>query len=164
MSNKLRSFYIASAVISGVIMLVFIFVRPATYQGRFTPEAQKILDLVNEERLKNGASPLKLNRALCFMATDKAVDMCEKKYFDHTSPTYGSPFQMMTSYKIKYSAAGENIAAGFWNCESVMAGWMNSPGHRANILNKAYTELGVGYITGGEYGTYWVQEFIRPAN
>jgi uncharacterized YkwD family protein len=164
LSNKLRSLYITSAVFSGIIMLVFIFVRPIPYQGRFTPEAQSILNLVNEERLKNGLSPLKLNRRLCFMATDKAADMRDKNYFDHTSPTYGSPFKMMNDYGIYYSMAGENIAAGPFTSEGVMSAWMNSPGHRANILNGAFTELGVGYVTGGAYGVYWVQEFILPQN
>ncbi|MBR4271084.1 MAG: hypothetical protein IKQ31_05385 [Clostridia bacterium] len=152
-----------SAIISGIIMLVFIFAKPVPYQGRFTPEAQEILNIVNEERLKHGLSPLKLNRKLCFMATDKAVDMRDKHYFDHTSPTYGSPFQMMNDYGIYFTAAGENIAAGYYNCKHVMNGWMNSSGHRANILNGSFTELGVGYVTGGSYGTYWVQEFIRPS-
>ena len=88
--------------------------------------------------------------------------MRDKKYFNHTSPTYGTPFQMMESYGIKYTAAGENIAAGFFNCQDVMEGWLNSPGHKANILNESYTELGLGFVTGGAYGAYWVQVFIRP--
>lgn len=122
---------------------------------------QKVVDLVNQERAKQGLKALKAdNSTLSKMARDKAQDMRDKNYFDHQSPTYGSPFDMMKKYNISYSAAGENIAAGQKTPEDVMKSWMNSSGHRANILNKNYTTIGVGYVTGGSYGTYWVQEFI----
>ena len=87
--------------------------------------------------------------------------MRDKNYFDHTSPTYGSPFEMMRHFGINYSSAGENIAAGQKTAQEVMNSWMNSSGHRANILNKDYEQLGVGYVEGGSYGTYWVQMFKK---
>ncbi|RYL95911.1 hypothetical protein EWI07_00465 [Sporolactobacillus sp. THM7-4] len=122
---------------------------------------QKVVDLTNQQRSKAGLKPLKAdNRSLSRMARDKAQDMRDKNYFDHQSPTYGSPFDMMKKYGIHYSSAGENIAAGQKSPEEVVQGWMNSPGHRANILNANYTTIGVGYVQGGSYGSYWVQEFI----
>ena len=78
-------------------------------------------------------------------------------YFSHTSPTYGSPFDMMKNYGIHYRAAGENIAQGQTSAQQVMNAWMNSSGHRANILNSSYTHIGVGYISDGHY---WTQMFI----
>jgi uncharacterized YkwD family protein len=117
--------------------------------------AQQVLDLVNQERSKAGLSALSMNSSLSKMATDKAVDMINNNYFDHQSPTYGSPFDMMKTYGITYNAAGENIAKGQTSASEVMSQWMNSPGHRANILNGNYNQIGIGY-----YNSAWVQEFI----
>lgn len=125
-------------------------------------EVQQVVNLVNAERAKVGLAPLKVNTNLANMAKVKAEDMRDLKYFSHQSPTYGSPFEMMKTFGIRYSYAGENIAAGQKTPEDVMKSWMNSPGHKANILSKNFTEIGVGLAKGGSYGTYWVQEFIRP--
>jgi uncharacterized YkwD family protein len=125
-------------------------------------QVQQVVDLVNQERAKNGLQPLAVDTRLMQMAHDKAVDMRDHNYFDHQSPTYGSPFDMMKEYGISFSYAGENIAAGQKTPQEVMNAWMNSSGHRANILNPNYTKIGVGFVTGGQYGTEWVQEFIRP--
>ena len=125
-------------------------------------EALEVLRLVNEERKKQGLNELTLNHTLNGVATKKAEDMRDNNYFSHDSPRYGSPFEMLQSFGVKYSSAGENIAAGQKNAQQVMNDWMNSSGHRANILNKNYTELGVGFVEGGSYGTYWVQEFVKP--
>ncbi len=125
-------------------------------------QAEEVLQLVNSERQKAGLKPLTLSEELTSIANTKAEDMAENNYFDHTSPTYGSPFQMLQRFGVSYSSAGENIAAGQKTPEQVMKDWMNSSGHRANILNKDYTQLGVGYVEGGSYGTEWVQLFIRP--
>lgn len=122
----------------------------------------QVLKLVNQERAKNGLKPLTMNWQLSRVARHKSNDMRDKGYFSHTSPTYGSPFDMMKSFRITYSTAGENIAAGQTTPESVMTSWMNSPGHRQNILSPNYTEIGVGYSTGGSYGYYWTQMFIKP--
>lgn len=115
---------------------------------------QQVFDLVNRERSQAGLAPLRMSDALSAMATDKAQDMVDNNYFDHQSPTYGSPFQMMDSYGIRYQTAGENIAKGQRTPTEVMNAWMNSEGHRANILNGSFTEIGIGYYNGG-----WVQVF-----
>jgi uncharacterized YkwD family protein len=117
--------------------------------------AQEVVTLVNKERAKVGAKPLTMDAALSNMALDKAKDMYNNKYFDHNSPTYGSPFDMMDSYGISYRAAGENIAKGQRTPQEVMNAWMNSAGHKKNILDPNFTKIGVGYYQG-----VWVQEFI----
>lgn len=126
-------------------------------------EASEVIRLVNVERSKNGLAPLKANAELSKVATVKAQDMIDKNYFDHTSPTYGSPFDMMKKFGINYTAAGENIAYGQKTPAEVMNGWMNSSGHRANILNSNFTEIGVGVAKDKNGTPYWVQMFITPA-
>lgn len=121
----------------------------------------QVIQLVNQERAKRGLKPLKSNWELSRIARFKSQDMRDRNYFSHTSPTYGSPFTMIKSFGLWYSAAGENIAAGQETAWKVMQSWMNSPGHRANILNAQYTEIGVGYATGGGMRYYWTQMFIR---
>jgi uncharacterized YkwD family protein len=123
---------------------------------------QQVVDLVNKERAAAGLSALTVNTQLSAVAEKKAEDMRDNNYFSHTSPTYGSPFDMMKQFGISYTAAGENIAMGQQTPADVMNGWMNSSGHRANILNSSYTQIGVGYVTNSSGQTYWVQEFIRP--
>ena len=127
-----------------------------------TSQAEEVFKLVNAERSKQGLKALTLSAKLTDIATMKSKDMADKGYFDHTSPTYGSPFQMLQDFGVHYTAAGENIAAGQKSPEEVMNSWMNSSGHRANILNANYTELGVGFYQGGKYGTYWTQLLIKP--
>nr|WP_238403142.1 CAP domain-containing protein [Paenibacillus mesophilus] len=117
--------------------------------------AQQVLDLVNQERSKAGLQPLSMNSSLSNVAMAKAQDMYNNNYFDHQSPTYGSPFDMMQKYGITYNTAGENIAKGQRSPTEVMNQWMNSPGHRANILNSSFTQIGIAY-----YNSEWVQEFI----
>ena len=130
-------------------------------QANSTVQADEVLELVNQERSKAGLKALTLSNDLTNVATIKAQDMADKGYFDHTSPTYGSPFEMMQHFGIQYRSAGENIAAGQKTAQEVMNSWMNSSGHRANILNSDYEQIGIGYITGGQYGTYWVQMFKK---
>lgn len=125
-------------------------------------QAEAVLKLVNAERKKAGLQPLTLSNKLTNIAYTKAKDMAEKNYFSHQSPTYGSPFDMLKQFGVSFSAAGENIAAGQKSAEEVMNSWMNSSGHKANILNANYTQLGVGFYRGGSYGTEWVQLFIKP--
>ncbi len=125
-------------------------------------QMEEVLDLVNEERNKQGLNPVMMNAELNHVATLKAMDMRDNNYFDHNSQNYGTPFEMLQRFGIHYSYAGENIAAGQKSAQQVMNDWMNSSGHRANILNANYTHLGVGYVEGGSYGTYWVQEFTKP--
>ena len=118
---------------------------------------KQVVALVNEQRAANGLKPLTLSTELSNAARAKSQDMHDKKYFAHESPTYGSPFEMLTSFGISYRSAGENIAMGYSTPEAVMNAWMNSSGHRANILNASYTKIGVGYVADGNY---WTQEFI----
>jgi uncharacterized YkwD family protein len=118
---------------------------------------QKVVDLTNQERAKNGLPALKVDTTLSKMAHEKSRDMSANNYFSHTSPTYGSPFDMMKKYGISYSYAGENIAMGQQTPQEVVKAWMNSAGHRANILNANYNYIGVGYVS---QGNYWTQEFI----
>ncbi|MBD1379725.1 SafA/ExsA family spore coat assembly protein [Metabacillus arenae] len=121
----------------------------------------QVVKLVNQERAKYGLAPLKENWELARVARYKSEDMRDRGYFSHTSPTYGSPFDMMKSFGIRYTAAGENIAAGQATPNEVVKAWMNSEGHRKNILSSTYTEIGVGYVKGGSYGHYWTQMFIK---
>ncbi|MBP3887437.1 MAG: hypothetical protein J6F30_07245 [Cellulosilyticum sp.] len=116
----------------------------------------QVLVLVNKERANYGLSPLTMDESLRNVARIKSTDMYTNKYFDHTSPTYGSPFEMLKTFGIKYSAAAENIAQGYQTPEAVVKGWMNSPGHRANILNGTYKKIGIGYEANGNY---WTQLF-----
>ena len=125
--------------------------------GSTSSFAQQVLTLVNRERAANGLSALRLDDTLSRYAAVKSQDMHDNGYFSHTSPTYGSPFDMMKSFGITYNYAGENIAMGYSSPEAVMTAWMNSAGHRANILSANFTTLGVGY---GADGGYWTQWFI----
>ncbi|HEY4552384.1 MAG TPA: CAP domain-containing protein, partial [Bacillaceae bacterium] len=104
-----------------------------------------------------GLAPLKVDLELSKVAREKSRDMSVNKYFDHNSPTYGSPFDMMKKFGITYRSAGENIAYGQRTPEEVVKAWMNSSGHRANILNSSFTHIGVGYVA---EGNYWTQQFI----
>lgn len=117
----------------------------------------EVIRLVNEIRVQNGLQPLKTNWELSRVARYKSQDMVDKHYFSHTSPTYGSPFQMMKAFGLSYRTAGENIAYGQRTPQEVVNAWMNSSGHRANILNSSYTQIGVGYVANGNY---WTQMFI----
>lgn len=118
---------------------------------------KEVVKLTNQERTQRGLQPLKINTTLSKMARDKSQDMANNNYFSHQSPTYGSPFDMMKQYGISYSTAGENIAEGQQTPQEVVNAWMNSPGHRANILNPDFTEIGVGYVA---QGNIWTQDFI----
>lgn len=117
----------------------------------------EVARLVNEVRAENGLAPLTVNWELSRVARYKSQDMKDKGYFSHTSPTYGSPFQMIRNFGLSYRTAGENIARGYATPQAVMDGWMNSPSHKANILKASYKQIGVGYVA---QGSYWTQQFI----
>ena len=117
----------------------------------------QVVELVNEIRAQYGLTPLTLNWQLSRVARYKSQDMADNNYFSHNSPTYGSPFQMMKQFGITYRTAGENIASGYSSARAVVTAWMNSEGHRANILNASYTQIGVGYVADGHH---WTQMFI----
>lgn len=118
---------------------------------------QEVTKLVNVERAKAGLPALKSNWELARVAEFKSQDMRDKNYFSHTSPTYGSPFTMMKNFGITYRSAGENIAKGQRTANEVVQAWMNSEGHRANIMSKNFTHIGVGHVE----GNYWTQMFIQ---
>lgn len=118
----------------------------------------EVTRLVNEIRVKNGLKPLAADWELSRVARYKSQDMKDNNYFSHTSPVYGSPFNMIKNFGISYRSAAENIAKGQRTPQAVVNAWMNSSGHRANILNPSYTKIGVGYVA---EGNYWTQMFIR---
>lgn len=117
----------------------------------------EVVRLVNEIRVENGLKALTANWELSRVARIKSQDMVDNRYFSHTSPVYGSPFQMIKAFGLTYRTVGENIAYGQRTPQAVVNGWMNSSGHRANILNASYTQIGVGYAANGHY---WTQMFI----
>jgi len=117
----------------------------------------QVVELTNQERANHGLEPLEIDPQLSEVAEAKSNDMAENGYFSHNSPTYGSPFDMMHSFGVDYQTAGENIARGQSTAQQVVDGWMNSPGHRENILNPDFTHIGVGY---DEDGNFWTQQFI----
>jgi uncharacterized YkwD family protein/spore coat assembly protein SafA len=125
-----------------------------------TSFAQQVIDLINQERTKNGLGKLIANAELSKVASLKAQEMRDKNYFSHQSPTYGSPFEMLRKFGITYRIAEENIASGQATPQEVVRSWMNSPQHRQNILNPQITQTGVGYAKGGSLRHYWVQMFI----
>lgn len=126
----------------------------------FIVEEAEVFRLVNLERQKAGLKSLKLSIEISNVARDKSKDMAYRNYFDHISPTFGSPFDMMRSYGIEFTYAAENIAKGYETPQSVMTGWMNSSGHKRNILNSNYNKIGIGYhkVNGT---TYWTQMFTN---
>ena len=128
-----------------------------TTDDSVTSFEKEVIRLVNEERKARGLSPLTYDWQLSRVARYKSQDMKDNNYFSHTSPTYGSPFEMMKSFGITYRTAGENIAKGYKTPKAVVEGWMNSSGHRANILNSSFTHIGVGYVASGNY---WTQMFV----
>lgn len=127
-----------------------------TKDSQVTAYEKEVVRLVNQERSKHGLSPLTSDWQLSRVARYKSQDMRDNGYFSHTSPTYGSPFEMMKSFGISYRTAGENIARGQRTPLEVVNAWMSSSGHRANILNKSFTRIGVGYVL---EGNYWTQMF-----
>ncbi|NEU29681.1 hypothetical protein GN156_02690 [bacterium LRH843] len=132
--------------------------KPEQQVSGVTQEEQQMIDLVNQERSKQGLAPLKVNLELTKVARVKAQDMINKNYFDHQSPTYGSPFDMLNQFGIQYRTAGENLA-GNQTVEAAHKALMNSQGHRENILNSNYQEVGIGIVDGGPYGKMFVQLF-----
>lgn len=127
--------------------------------SNLTADELDVFNLINAKRTSNGLSPLKIDNELQKVSRIKAQDMVDKNYFSHTSPTYGSPFDMMKSFGINYKTAGENIA-GHSNNSGAVESWMNSSGHRANILNSNYNYTGIGVVKSPTYGKIYVQMFL----
>ena len=127
--------------------------KEQTTGGVISAYEAEVIRLVNEIRRQNGLGELTASAELSHVARLKSQDMHDKGYFDHTSPTYGSAFDMLRSFGISYRTAGENIAYGYSTPQAVVDAWMNSSGHRANILNASYTQIGVGHEQDGNYCT-----------
>lgn len=118
--------------------------------------AAAVLELTNNYRAQNGRKALSLDAELCRVARAKADDMAQRGYFSHTSPTYGSPSDMLKSFGVSYRYMGENIAKGYTDARGVVNGWINSAGHRENILNRSFGKMGLGYNAAAKT---WVQIF-----
>lgn len=131
---------------------------PAQNSGSVSSIEQQVLTLTNQERAKAGLKALATDAALMNSAREKSADMSKNNYFSHTSPTLGSPFDQMKAKGIQYKSAAENIAKGQQSAAEVVKAWMESPGHRANIMNGNFTHIGIGYSA---QGNYWTQQFIQ---
>lgn len=136
---------------------------PAQQQQQAAPATnsqavQQVIDLTNAQRRQNGLPALVADAKLNSVAHMKSADMQQYNYFSHTSPTYGSPFDMMRDNGVSYKSAGENIAQGQRTPQEVVQAWMNSEGHRKNILSRDFTHIGVGYDAQGHH---WTQMFIK---
>lgn len=122
-------------------------------------DEKEVFDLINKQRTNNGIAALKMDSEALNVARIKAQDMVNNNYFSHNSPTYGSPFDMLRSFKVTYKTAGENIAGNSSNSGAVNA-WMNSSGHKANILNSSFNYTGIGVVQSSKYGKIYVQIFL----
>lgn len=125
--------------------------------GGVQEAAEAVTSLVNAARRDAGLSELELDADLCAAAQARAQEIAQS--FSHTRPDGSSCFTILEEFGISYRAAGENIAMGQRTPEEVMDGWMNSSGHRANILNGTFTSIGVGYYVDGAGAAHWVQIF-----
>ncbi|EQK27164.1 hypothetical protein QW1_2662 [Clostridioides difficile P73] len=126
----------------------------------FSAYQKEVVDLVNIERAKAGLNPLTLDSSISNVATKKSQDMIDNNYFSHNSPTYGSPFDMLKKFGISYKTAGENIAMGQKTPKEVVNAWMNSEGHRKNIMNPNFSKIGVGVAQKSGGSIYWTQIFV----
>lgn len=130
-----------------------------TQTSTMNADEKEVFNLINKQRANNGLPALKEDSEVQRVARIKAQDMVDNNYFSHNSPTYGSPFDMLKSFKISYKSAGENIAGNSSNSGAVNA-WMNSSGHKANILNNSFNYTGIGVVSSPKYGKMYVQIFI----
>ncbi len=130
-----------------------------TTADTMTADEKEVFNLINQQRTNNGLQPLKVDNEVQRVAKIKAQDMVTNNYFSHESPVYGSPFDMLKNFKVSYTTAGENIAGNSSNSGAVNA-WMNSSGHKANILNSSFNYTGIGVVSSPKYGKIYVQMFI----
>ena len=122
-------------------------------------DEKEVFNLINNQRTQNGLSALKIDAEALNVARIKAKDLVDNNYFSHNSPIYDSPFDMLKSFKVSYKSAGENLAGNSTNSGAVNA-WMNSSGHRANILNSSFNYTGIGVVSSPKYGKIYVQIFL----
>ena len=126
----------------------------------FNTYEEETFNLINNIRKENGLPELKQNAKLQALAKLKAEDIINNEYFSHTSPTYGTPFEMMSSYGLDYKAAGENLAGNI-TPEKAVEAWMNSDSHRANILDNNFEYMAICIVDSEIYGKVFVQMFIK---
>ncbi|NDJ54762.1 MAG: CAP domain-containing protein, partial [Chloroflexi bacterium] len=126
-------------------------------------QSEALLTLVNAARCESDLNPLVLNPLLDEAALVHSVDMWERDFFDHLNPDGDGPDARISATGYTWSRVGENIAAGYPTAEAVFISWMESEGHRENIMNPAFREMGVGLIEAADsaYGSYWTQTFGR---
>jgi uncharacterized protein YkwD len=126
--------------------------------GPLSP-AEQLIALINAERARHGLPPLVAHSILMQVALAHSQDMAAHGFFSHTNPDGLNPCQRMAQAGYDVWACGENIGAGYPTPEMMFNMWLSSPGHRRNILSPDFTEVGVGYVRGGEYGHYWTIDF-----
>ncbi|MBI2464929.1 hypothetical protein HYV64_02190 [Candidatus Shapirobacteria bacterium] len=172
--NNHKAFLIQPGYIGlliGVYLLNQSFIRTLTiarpgvlgYSSEIT--AQKVIDQTNARRAQAGLAPLLLNPVLSQSAAAKADNMFAENYWSHNSPSGKTPWDFFKAVKYQYSVAGENLAKDFYDTDSMMRAWMNSPTHKANIVNTKYQEIGIGVVNGvlrGVKTTLVVQHFGTP--
>lgn len=122
---------------------------------------KEVLDLTNSFRARNGLNALKWSMEAATAARLHSQDMADHNFFDHNGSDGSTPFTRMKAQGISFTMAGENIIGGYGNALYSTNGWINSNGHRNNILNSSYNYLGVGYVFGGSYGNYATQNFFK---
>ena len=140
------------------VLLLFVGMAHADF-------ASEVIELVNIEREARNLHPLSYNEELTLAARLHSQDMGDQNYFDHTSLDGREFYERIADAGYDYQISGENIAAGYPTPEAVVDGWMNSDGHRANILDPDYCDIGVGYaaVNGSDFYHYWTQDFGRRA-
>ena len=130
---------------------------PLAPEIQLDPDVEQFVSLLNAHRADVGCPALEWNGAVAEVAQAHSVDMATRSFFSHTNPDGKSPFDRLSEAGVAYSSAGENIAHGYPTAAAVLAGWLGSPGHRANIENCALTQHGVGL-----HAVRWTHVFIRP--
>lgn len=124
--------------------------------------AQEVLELVNQERAAQGLAALQWHEGAAEVAYAHSVDMDVRDFFDHTNPDDELPWDRLAAAGITYRTAGENIAWGYRSPDGVMAAWMDSDGHRANILRTSFTHIGIGVHAPQGGSVWWTQVFLTP--
>ena len=161
--GKIDDWYIVQTESNQVGIVSSEFVKILETEGNnkeaLSDDEEKILSLINNERTKNNLAPLIIDKDLQNIARLKANDLVENNYFSHTSPVYGSPFEMLKNNSIKYKIASENIA-GNSDIEKAVESWLKSPSHQKNILNNDYNFTGIGVANSLTYGKIIVEFFI----
>ena len=143
---------------SGDTYWTALWARPLTPDG-LAGTAAAVIDLTNRERTRHGLPPLSADPPLTTAAQAHSADMVARSFYAHTAPDGSEPWDRAAAAGSTRRSIGENIACGQRSPAEVVEGWMNSPGHRANILKPGFTHIGIGFAGGGRAGTYWTQLF-----